>query len=538
MKLNSVFYQLLIRSGYRVSAIAVSVFLAAQGLVTPVVAQQQGSQSQQDNTTELLNQPVERQSGSESQQPDLTERLNQSVEGQQPSPAQQSDMRELLSEPAAASESDYTLGPGDRIKLDIFQVEEYSGEYPVLVDGTISLPLVGKIRLSDLTLKEAEQTVSEKYSLYLKRPIITVGLLSPRPMNITVGGEVNNPGSYKANFAETPEFPTAVDMIRQAGGITTLADVRNIEIRRKVQGGERTYSINAWTLFEHGKLDDLRLRDGDTVFIPTVKKIDLAEIDRLANAGVTFGFREPIEVALVGEIYRPGTYKIAPGGATTNAARAQNTETQNTQNGGDLPPRLSDALRAAGGIKPLANIRQIEIKRETWDGQERTINVDLWTMLQSGEEEQNLILQEGDSIVIPQADKVAAEESQQIAAASFSPDVIQVNVVGEVKTPGPVEVPPNTPLNQAILAAGGFDQSRANKGSVQLVRLNPNGTVSKREIDVDFAADNNDENNPALYNNDVIVVGRSATAAVGDTVGAVMSPIFAPFNLLRSILPF
>ncbi|MBE9169795.1 SLBB domain-containing protein [Pleurocapsales cyanobacterium LEGE 06147] len=512
MKLNTFFYQLLIRSGYRVSAIAVSIFLATQGMVAPVVAQQQGSQSQQR---------------------DLTERLRQPAEPQQASPSQQADMTELLSGPTETSETAYTLGPGDRINLNIFQVEEYSGEYPILVDGTISLPLVGKVRVSDLTLKEAEQTVSEKYSLYLKRPIVTVGLVSPRPMNVTIAGEVNNPGAYKTNFAENPQFPTAIDMIRQAGGITTLADIRNIQITRKFQGREQVYNVNAWTLFEQGRLADLRLRDGDTVFIPTVKEINLAEIERLASAGETFGITEPIEVAMVGEIYRPGTYKIAPGGTANNAAQGQQNQ-QNIQ-GGNLPPRLSDALRSAGGIKPLANIRKIEIQRQTWDGQARTINVDLWELLQSGKKNQDLILQEGDTIVIPQADKIAEEDAQQIAAASFSPNTIRVNVVGEVKTPGPVEVPPNTPLNQAILAAGGFDQSRASKGSVELVRLNPNGTVSKREIDVDFAENPSEENNPTLHNNDVVVVGRSGTAVLGDAVGAVLSPFLGPFGFIRSI---
>jgi polysaccharide export outer membrane protein len=512
MKLNSIFYQLLIRSSYRVSAIAVSVFLATQGMVSPVVAQQQGSQSQQ---------------------PDLTERLRQPTDGQQGSQSQQPDMTELLSQPAETSETDYTLGPGDRINLNIFQVEEYSGEYPVLVDGTISLPLVGKVRVSDLTLKQTEQTVGEKYSLYLKRPIVTVGLVSPRPMSVTIAGEVNNPGAYKTNFDQNPQFPTAIDMVRQAGGITTLADMRNIQITRRFQGREKVYNVNAWTLFEQGRLADLRLRDGDTVFIPTVEKIDLAEIERLASAGSTFGITEPIEVAMVGEIYRPGTYKIAPGTTANNPAQGQ----QNAQ-GGDLPPRLSDALRSAGGIKPLANIRQIEVQRQTWDGQTRTINVDLWELLQAGKRNQNLILQEGDTIVIPQADKIAEEDAQQIAAASFSPDTIRVNVVGEVQSPGPVEVPPNTPLNQAILAAGGFNQSRARTGSVELVRLNPNGTVAKRSIDVDFAENPSEENNPTLHNNDVIVVGRSATAAVGDTVGAVLSPVFAPLNLFRGIFGF
>ena len=82
-------------------------------------------------------------------------------------------------------------------------------------------------------------------------------------------------------------------------------------------------------------------------------------------------------------------------------------------------------------------------------------------------------------------------------------------------------VPPNTPLNQAILAAGGFNSARAKKGSVQLVRLKPDGTVDKRKINVDFSEGINDDNNPTLRNQDVVVVSRSGFTSVTDTVSPV-----------------
>jgi polysaccharide export outer membrane protein len=106
-------------------------------------------------------------------------------------------------------------------------------------------------------------------------------------------------------------------------------------------------------------------------------------------------------------------------------------------------------------------------------------------------------------------------------------------VVGEVKKPGLVEIPPNTPLNQALLAAGGFDDRRADKDTVELIRLNPNGTVSKRDIDIDFAQGIDDEHNPTLRNNDVIVVKRSGIASATDTIATVLSPIGSAFGLLN-----
>ncbi|BAU64405.1 polysaccharide export protein [Stanieria sp. NIES-3757] len=505
MKINSVVQKLFTNQVYQLSSLTVALLVAAQ--LTPVIAQPTPTQSPSNTTEATDNTPIPGAITNPSSG------ANNNING-------------------INTETDYTLGPGDQIKLDIFQVAEYSGEYPVLVDGTISIPLVGKVNVNGLTLKETSDLVSEKYKLYLKRPVVTVGLISPRPMNITIAGEVNDPGSYKVNFSQTKEFPTAVSMVRQAGGITTLADIRNVQVRRKVRGAEQVFSVNAWKLFEEGRLDDLRLRDGDTLFIPTVKEVNLQEIERLASAGATFGVENEIQVAIIGEIYRPGRYTVQPRSTQkTNLNQAE--QTQSEQTGGNLPPRLSDALALAGGIKPLANVKKVEVERQTWDGQKKTVTVDLWNLLQQGDQKQDLILQEGDSIKIPQAEQLSPEDSETLASATFSPDVIKVNVVGEVGTPGPVEVPPNTPLNQAILAAGGFDAQRAKTGNVELVRLNPNGTVTKRQIQVDFASGINDENNPTLRNNDVVVVSRSGLASVSDTTGSIFNPIGGALGVVR-----
>jgi polysaccharide export outer membrane protein len=68
---------------------------------------------------------------------------------------------------------------------------------------------------------------------------------------------------------------------------------------------------------------------------------------------------------------------------------------------------------------------------------------------------------------------------------------------------------------------------------VELVRLQPNGTVKKREIEVDFTADVNDESNPPLRPNDVIIVRRSGLTRVTDTLGTIVSPIGSVFSIFR-----
>jgi polysaccharide export outer membrane protein len=85
-----------------------------------------------------------------------------------------------------------------------------------------------------------------------------------------------------------------------------------------------------------------------------------------------------------------------------------------------------------------------------------------------------------------------------------------------------------------VLAAGGFDQRRANKKVVKLIRLNPDGTVSERKIKLSFNAPVNEENNPALRNNDVVVVDRSGFAAFSDVTGSIFGTL-GSFNFIRSL---
>ncbi|MDE5107045.1 MAG: SLBB domain-containing protein, partial [Trichodesmium sp. St17_bin3_1_1] len=163
----------------------------------------------------------------------------------------------------------------------------------------------------------------------------------------------------------------------------------------------------------------------------------------------------------------------------------------------------------------------------------QTVNLDLWELLQSGDINQDAILQQGDMIVIPTASKIKLTEAHELAAASFALNEIQVSVVGEVAKPGQVKVPPNTPLNQAILKAGGFNRSRAKRNSVELIRLNSNGTVSRQTIVVDFASGINEETNPMLGENDVVIVSRNGIATLSDTLNTTFAFGASTLSVLR-----
>lgn len=256
----------------------------------------------------------------------------------------------------------------------------------------------------------------------------------------------------------------------------------------------------------------------------------LANYVRRPNVTISLIRTRPIQIAIAGEVRRPGAYQVTTGGEDTEA------------------PTLTQAIELAAGITQLADIRQIEVKRrlpgvaqldtssarfsEKETAAFQSIPIDLWELLKEGDLSKDIQLQDGDRIIIPTASTVSADEITELATASFSPDQITVNVVGEVGSPGSVLVPPNTPLNQAILAAGGFN-TRAKKGTVNLVRLNPNGTATEREIEVDFARGINEDNNPSLRPNDTIIVQRSGLARTSDTFGGILAPLNFGVNILR-----
>ncbi len=456
--------------------------------------------------------------------------------------------------PAANNSNDYILGVGDRLQIDIFNVPEYSGEqgrHQVSVDGALNLPLIGRVAVQGMTLEQVSDTLKQQYGEYLQRPLITLTLLSARPLQIAVAGEVKRPGAYTLPASATPNTtanmgiteaslkpPTLTRVIQMAGGVTALADVRQVKIRRSQAGGrEQVLDINLWELLQSGDLQqDIPLRDGDTVYVPTVTELDRVEAPQLAAANFASSTRQPINIAVIGEVKRPGTH-ILEAEATP---LADNTE--NATASGALPEStgvftVTKALKAAGGITAIANIREIEVRRVSRTGTEQVISVNLWALLQQGDVSQDVMLQQGDTIVVPVAKNAdLADSSEDVAIASFSPDNITVSVIGEVITPGQVNLPPNTSLNQALLAAGGMNEARADEEEVELIRLHPNGSISRQTIAVNFSEEISEQSNPMLRHNDVIIVGRSGGAAFRDGLGSVLgaiNPLNGVFGILR-----
>ncbi|MHC5725366.1 MAG: polysaccharide biosynthesis/export family protein [Nostoc sp.] len=434
-------------------------------------------------------------------------------------------------------DTNYSLGGGDLIRVNVFEVPEYTGEYQIPPGGAINLPLIGSVSVLGLTTEQAADEIARRYARFLKRPLISVNLLSPRPINIFVAGEVTRPGAYTLSLSggagNNPgvQYPTILAALTTAQGVTLAADVTQVQLRRKIgRSSEQTVTVNLKDLIQTGRLtQDITLRDGDTIVVPTATNFNVAESRNIFAANFAASQTTPRTVTIIGEVNRPGSYLVttgntdAQGGATPNSGAATPTGL----------PNVTRVIQLAGGITAQADVRNLKLRRPTRTGSEQAININLWQLLQSGDANQDIIVQDGDTIVIPTATEINPAEATQLATTTLSPTSIQVGVVGEVKKPGLTQVQPNSSLNQAILAAGGFNDARASSKAVDLIRLNPNGSVTKRIVKMDFSAGINEQTNPILRNNDVVVVSRSGAASFGDTISTVTGPLGIVLNLLN-----
>ncbi|MFB2837235.1 polysaccharide biosynthesis/export family protein [Floridanema evergladense] len=162
----------------------------------------------------------------------------------------------------------YRLGSSDVLTIAVPRFPELSVQAAVGPEGNIILPLVGNLSVRGLTIEEATEKIRAAYNQFVINPIVTVGLASQRPVQISVTGEVVRPGLY--GLGALPRVSTA---LLTAGGSTTQADLRQVLIRRfLVDGSFIEQRVDLFTPLVAGEpIPDLRLEDGDAIIIPRLQ---------------------------------------------------------------------------------------------------------------------------------------------------------------------------------------------------------------------------------------------------------------------------
>jgi polysaccharide export outer membrane protein len=133
---------------------------------------------------------------------------------------------------AQALAQSYLLGPGDKLRVIVFQEPDLSGEFEVDSAGMVSLPLIEPISAQGMTIGEFQSAIAAKLSAgYLVNPRVSAEVLNYRPFYIT--GEVNRPGEYP--YVAGMNILKAIAM---AGGTTYRANTKRIYLTRGKEGKE------------------------------------------------------------------------------------------------------------------------------------------------------------------------------------------------------------------------------------------------------------------------------------------------------------
>lgn len=220
--------------------------------------------------------------------------------------------------------SEYLVGPGDKIKVQLYGKENSEYDLVISREGVIQFPGLGPISVSGLSFSELRETVSSRISQQMigTESNITMGDL--RSMRIFIAGDAYKPGSYTVS-----SLSTITQALFVAGGVNEIGSLRNIQLKRN---GKLVGTFDLYDLLMKGDAsNDLRLRSGDVVFIPSVGGL----------------------VAIDGEVRRPAIYEL------------KNNES------------INELIDMAGGLKSGAYAQSVSVERYNSQGLKTIKNVDL-----------------------------------------------------------------------------------------------------------------------------------------------------------------
>ncbi len=303
----------------------------------------------------------------------------------------------------------YILGPGDKLKINFQYAPTLTGEYTILSNGSLPLPLIGNLDVREKNINQVQNILIKEFSKQLLRPDLSIQVVDFRPVKISVIGEVNKPGLHDFSYADEDgmikETPTLLDALTKAGGVTSQTNLRDVEVIR--------------TFYDEEK---------------SLKKTSLNLVD----------------------------------------------------------------------------------------------------IITKGDQSQNIFLYDGDIVTLKKAAN-NEEEFNSIASSNIFPKEITVNILGSVYAPGNRTIKSNTPLVQAIMQAGGPVKWKSNKGNVELIRINQNGSAYRKRFKIDLRQSMSRENNPILRDGDLIRVKPTLIENIASGIGAVTDPIGSVINAIALI---
>ncbi|WP_346209169.1 SLBB domain-containing protein [Aeromonas salmonicida] len=235
---------------------------------------------------------------------------------------------------------DYVMGPGDEIRVQLYGKENASYSLAIGREGFIDFPSLGPIAASGQTFQQLRRELENriKEQKIGVEAFISFGAL--RTMQVFVMGDAYRPGAYNVNG-----MATVTQALQAAGGIDTVGSLRKIQVKR---AGQKVIDVDLYKMLVWGDTSqDIRLRSGDTVFIPA----------------------KGSEISIDGLVKRPAIYELSG------------------------PVALVNVLGLAGGMKAAA-LKEVSVTRYGETGM-RVFNLNL-----SNQHDRQFVVRDGDKIAV------------------------------------------------------------------------------------------------------------------------------------------
>jgi protein involved in polysaccharide export with SLBB domain len=168
----------------------------------------------------------------------------------------------LPAQSTGAGRSSGVIGKLDTVEIRVFREDELTTAGQLSADGTISMPLIGAVKMAGLTTDQAAAAITAKLKDgYLVRPQVSVSIEARVRRTVTVLGQAQSPGVFEL---PADRRLTVVEAIGMAGGATRIANVKKISLKRR---GGQVQMLNLKDITS-GKASDVILQDGDVLSIP------------------------------------------------------------------------------------------------------------------------------------------------------------------------------------------------------------------------------------------------------------------------------
>jgi len=289
--------------------------------------------------------------------------------------------------------SNYILGPEDVIKIEVFDLPELSKTARVANDGTISLPLIGRVQAAGLTADQLRKELADKWGEnYLQDPQVTVFIDEFKAKPVSIIGAVEKPGLYPLTGRRT-----LIEMLSMAGGFGkkgTSAAGRTVLVTRKSGFG------------------DLQPVNGMHVRGPDQIEIDLNRLlyTRDQSLNIEIRPRDIISVSKAEVVYVTGA--VGKSGGFVLEDRPSMTVLQ--------------AVAMAQGLSFTAAKKSARIIRTNPDGSKREIPINLSKILKGRAEDTTLLAD--DVLFVPDsAKKMIVKQGTDAGFAAFTGWLIWVH---------------------------------------------------------------------------------------------------------------